>query len=85
MALPRILTVPALKLIRNFPDATADAASGKRTSVVIFGKEKMRWVYVALVVGAILSFVFVVIETKSFFALLNLWPAWLFMQSLLRC
>lgn len=82
VALPRILTVPALKLIRNFPDAAADAASGKRTAVVIFGKERMRRVYVALVTGAILSFIFTPILSKSWFSLLNIWPAVLFVQSL---
>jgi 1,4-dihydroxy-2-naphthoate octaprenyltransferase len=83
IALPRILTVPALKVIRNFPDAAADAASGKRTSVVIFGKERMRWIYVLLVVGAILSFGFSWIYSHSWFALLNLWPAALFVQSVI--
>ncbi|MCL2281556.1 MAG: prenyltransferase [Dehalococcoidia bacterium] len=83
VAMPRILTVPALKIIRNFPDAVADAASGKRTSVVIFGKERMRWVYIVLIVGAVLSFAFVVIETKSFFSVINLWPAVLFIQSII--
>ncbi len=83
VALPRILTVPALKLIRNFPDATADAASGKRTSVVIFGKERMHYVYIVLVAGAILSFVFAAVVSKSVFVLLNLWPAWLFVQSVI--
>ncbi|MCL2615858.1 MAG: prenyltransferase [Dehalococcoidia bacterium] len=83
VSLPRILTVPALKVIRNFPDAVADAASGKRTSVVIFGKERMRWVYVALVVSAVLSFAFIAIETKSFFSVINLWPAVLFIQSII--
>jgi 1,4-dihydroxy-2-naphthoate octaprenyltransferase len=83
VGLPRILTVPALKLIRNFPDATADAASGKRTAVVIFGKERMRWVYIALVTGAIFSFAFSAIVSKSWFALLNIWPAVLFVQSLI--
>ena len=83
MALPRILTVPALKLIRNFPDAAADAASGKRTSVVIFGKERMHYVYIALVAEAILSFAFAAVVSKSIFVLLNLWPAWLFVQSVI--
>jgi 1,4-dihydroxy-2-naphthoate octaprenyltransferase len=90
VALPRILTVPALKLIRNFPDAKADAASGKRTSVVIFGKERMHYVYIALVSGAILSFAFAAIVLNSSFALfkiwpavLNIWPAALFVQSMI--
>ena len=83
VALPRIFTVPALKLIRNFPDAKSDAASGKRTSVVIFGQERMRYVYIALVTGAILSFAFAAIVSKSWFALLNIWPAALFVQSLI--
>ncbi len=81
IALPRIITVGSLKLIRNFPDATADAASGKRTSVVIFGKERMRWVYIVATVLAIASFGFSVYYSKSWFALLNLWPAFLFAQS----
>jgi 1,4-dihydroxy-2-naphthoate octaprenyltransferase len=83
VALPRILTVPALKLIRNFPDATSDAESGKRTSVVIFGKERMHYVYIALVGGAILSFAFAAAVSKSVFVLLNIWPAVLFIQSLI--
>ncbi len=83
VALPRILTVPALKIIRNFPDAKADAASGKRTSVVIFGKKRMRYAYIALVVGAILSFAFAAIMSQSIFVLLNLWPAAFFIQSLI--
>jgi 1,4-dihydroxy-2-naphthoate octaprenyltransferase len=82
IALPRILTVPALKVIRNFPDAAADEASGKRTSVVIFGKERMRFVYIVLMVLAVLSFACVAVYTKSFFSLINLWPAILFVQSL---
>ncbi|MCL2141239.1 MAG: prenyltransferase [Dehalococcoidia bacterium] len=83
IALPRILTVPALKVIRNFPDAAADEASGKRTSVVILGKERMRWVYAVLIVSAVLSFGCVVVYTKSVFSIINLWPAVLFVQSLL--
>jgi len=82
VGLPRILTAGATKGIRNFPDMKADAASGKRTAVVIFGQEKMRYAYIVLVIGAILSFAFTAVVSKSVFALLNLWPIAFFIQSL---
>jgi 1,4-dihydroxy-2-naphthoate octaprenyltransferase len=83
VGLPRILTAAATKGIRNFPDVKADAASGKRTSVVIFGQERIRYAYIVLVLGAILSFAFVAIVSRSVFALLNLWPTVFFIQSLI--
>lgn len=83
VGLPRILTAAATKGIRNFPDVKADAASGKRTSVVIFGQEKMHYAYIVLVVGAILAFAFTAIVSKSVFALLNLLPVAFFIQSLI--
>ena len=56
-ALPRIVSVLPGKLIRSFPDSTADAIAGKRTLAVIFGKEKMSRVYVVLLIVTLLSFI----------------------------
>jgi 1,4-dihydroxy-2-naphthoate octaprenyltransferase len=75
IALPRILTVPALKIIREFPDRDADKASGKRTLVVIFGQARMSRIYAVLVFLALLSFIPAVAVTRSLFAALNILPA----------
>ncbi len=82
ICLPRILTVPALKLLRNFPDYKADAAAGKRTLVVIIGQQKASYLYVALVISAIIMFIPTFIITRSPFALLNIIPAIFLAQSL---
>ncbi len=83
IALPRILTVPALKLLRNFPDSKADKASGKRTLVVIFGKEKMRILYILLVISAILLFIPAYMATGSVFIIINIVPVAYFILSLI--
>lgn len=83
ICLPRILTVPALKILRNFPDYRADAIAGKRTLVVIFGRNKMSYVYIALVAAAILLFIPSFTVSHSPFALLNIIPVAYLAQSLL--
>lgn len=83
VALPRILTVPALKIIREFPDRIADEASGKRTLVVIFGQRRMARVYTALIVLALIAFIPTVVVTHSLFAVLNVLPAAYFVWSIL--
>ncbi len=83
IALPRILTVPALKIIREFPDRTADESSGKRTLVVIFGQRRMARIYVALIVLSLAAFIPTVAVTRSLFAILNVLPAIYLMRSIL--
>ncbi|MCL2149646.1 MAG: prenyltransferase [Dehalococcoidia bacterium] len=75
VALPRIITVPALKIIREFPDRAADEASGKRTLVVILGQGRMARVYTALIVLALIAFIPTAVVTRSLFAVLNALPA----------
>ena len=82
IALPRILTVPALKILREFPDRQADQASGKRTLVVIFGQGRMSRVYVLLVVLALFTFIPAVVVTRSPFAALNLISIYFLVRSL---
>jgi len=83
ICMPRILTVPALKLLRNFPDSKADAAAGKRTLVVIIGKARASRLYTALIIAAIISFIPAVIVTRSPFAALNLIPIYFLIRSLI--
>ena len=83
MALPRILTVPALKIIREFPDRAADEASGKRTLVVIFGQRHMAHIYTVLVGLALVAFIPVVAVTRSWFVILNILPAFFLFRSIL--
>jgi 1,4-dihydroxy-2-naphthoate octaprenyltransferase len=83
IALPRILTVPALKIIREFPDSPADAATGKRTLVVIFGQAAMGRVYTALIILALLSFIPAFVIAGPLFAAINLLPAAYFVVSVI--
>ena len=74
ICLPRILSVPALKLLRNIPDARADEAAGKKTLVVMIGKARASKLYVLLIGASIVSFLPAFFVTKSYFALLNIIP-----------
>lgn len=49
IGIPIGLLTAAILLINEFPDAYADGLAGKNHLVVTLGKEKSRWVYVALV------------------------------------
>lgn len=52
IGLPIGLLTTAILWINEVPDAPSDAATGKRTLVVVLGIENARWGYVALLVGA---------------------------------
>ena len=83
VASTQFAAVPAIKLLRAFPDTEADAVAGKRTLAVIFGKESMSRVYILLMAAAILLFIPTFFITRSPFALLNLWPVLYLGRSLL--
>ncbi len=82
VASTQFAAVPAIKLLRTFPDAEADRRAGKRTLAVIFGKEKMSRVYIILMLSAVALFIPTFIITRSPFALLNIWPVVYIIQSL---
>jgi 1,4-dihydroxy-2-naphthoate octaprenyltransferase len=82
VASTQFAAVPAIKLLRAFPDAEADASVGKRTLAVIFGKESMSCVYIILVITAIVLFTPAFVITRSPFAVLNFIPVWFLTQSL---
>ena len=77
----QLFTVPAMKLIREFPDYEADNNAGKRTLVVIFGKEKMSILYVLLMIIAVVLFIPTFVYSKSWFALLNFIPVYYILRS----
>lgn len=52
LGLPIGLLITAVLWINQFPDHDADQATGKINLVVVLGKERARWGYVCLVLGA---------------------------------
>jgi 1,4-dihydroxy-2-naphthoate octaprenyltransferase len=55
IGLPPGFLAGAILWINEFPDAEADAATGKYHLMVTLGKKAGRWAYVALVSGAFVS------------------------------
>lgn len=83
VASTQFAAVPAIKLLRSFPDAEADKQAGKRTPAVIFGKETMSKVYIILMLAAIILFIPTGIITRSPVALVNLLPVFYIIKSLI--
>jgi 1,4-dihydroxy-2-naphthoate octaprenyltransferase len=54
-SVPVGLLVTALLVVNNLRDIPGDTASGKRTLAVRLGDMRTRWLYVALVVGAVVA------------------------------
>ena len=60
--IPLGFLIAAVVYINEFPDHDSDKATGKNTLIVVFGPKKARVGYVALVTGAFLSIVFLVLN-----------------------
>ena len=60
--IPLGLLIAAVVYINEFPDHDSDKVTGKNTLIVVFGPEKARVGYVALVSGAFLSIVLLVLN-----------------------
>ena len=60
--IPLGFLISAVVYINEFPDHDSDKATGKNTLIVVFGPEKARVGYVALVSGAFLSIVLLVLN-----------------------
>jgi len=82
-ALPWMIDVPALKIIREFPDHDADVAVNRRNLAVIFGREKMASVYILLTVCSLILFVPVIFIINRLTVLLLLLPAFFLLRSLI--
>jgi 1,4-dihydroxy-2-naphthoate octaprenyltransferase len=52
IGLPAGLLTAAILWINQFPDVPSDAKTGKRNLVVVLGRQRARWGYLALVIGA---------------------------------
>jgi 1,4-dihydroxy-2-naphthoate octaprenyltransferase len=83
VASTQFAAVPAIKLLRSFPDAEADKQAGKRTLAVIFGQETMSKVYITLMLAAIILFIPTGVITRSPVALINLLPIFYIIKSLI--
>ena len=81
VASTQLFAVPAIKLLREFPDYHADRNAGKRTLVVIFGKQKMSTLYVFLMGIAVILFIPTFLLSGSLFALLNIVPIYFIIRS----
>ena len=60
--IPLGLLIAAVVYINEFPDHDSDKVTGKNTLIVVFGPERARVGYVALVSGAFLSIVLLVLN-----------------------
>jgi 1,4-dihydroxy-2-naphthoate octaprenyltransferase len=83
VALPWTLDVPALKIIREFPDYEADLSVNRRNLVVIFGRQKMAPVYILLTVCSLILFIPVIFIIREIAVLLLLLPTFFLLRSLI--
>ncbi|MBL8960022.1 MAG: prenyltransferase, partial [Gemmatimonadetes bacterium] len=74
VSLPWFIALPALKMLREFPDFDADAATGKRGLTQRLGRERAATVYSILVGLALLSFVPGALWTRSWTYVITLLP-----------
>ena len=81
VSLPWFIALPALKIIREFPDYEADRATDKRGLTLRFGRERMATVYDVLLVLAVLAFVPVYFVLRSPTFWLVLVPAFFLLRS----
>lgn len=81
VSLPWFVALPALKLLREFPDFDADESTGKRGLAVVLGRERAATLYGAMVLVALLLFVPGAVLTRSWTYLLAVVPAWLLGRS----
>ncbi len=81
VSLPWFLALPALKIMREFPDYDADRATGKRGLTLRFGRERMAAAYGVLIVLAVLAFVptYFVVRSPTFWVVLV--PAYFLVRS----
>jgi len=81
VSLPWFLALPALKIIREFPDYEADRATGKRGLTLRFGRERMASVYDVLISLAVTAFVplYFTLRSPTFWVVLV--PAFFLLRS----
>ena len=62
VGIPIGFLVAAIVYVNEFPDHNSDKATGKNTLIVVFGPERARAGYVALVIGAFLSIIILAVN-----------------------
>jgi 1,4-dihydroxy-2-naphthoate octaprenyltransferase len=81
VSLPWFLALPALKIIREFPDYEADLATGKQGLTLRYGRPRMARVYDTLITLAVLALVPIYYQLHSLWFLVTLAPAWFLLRS----
>lgn len=81
VSLPWFIALPALKIIREFPDYDADRATGKRGLTLRFGRERMIVLYDVLIALAVTSFVPIYFTVRSPTFWIVLVPAYFLLRS----
>ena len=81
VSLPWFIALPALKIIREFPDYDADRATGKRGLTVRFGRARMIVLYDVLIALAVTSFVPIYFTVPSPTFWIVLLPAYFLLRS----
>ena len=77
VGIPIGFLVAAIVYVNEFPDYNSDKATGKNTLIVVFGPEKARAGYVALILGAFLSIIILAVNgTIPILALTSLLAAY---------
>jgi len=72
VSLPWFIALPALKIIREFPDFEADQATGKRGLTLRLGRDRSAMVYDVLLLLAVLAFVptYLILHSPAFWLVL---------------
>ncbi|MFN8582584.1 MAG: prenyltransferase [Gemmatimonadaceae bacterium] len=81
VSLPWFVALPALKVLREFPDFEADESTGKRGLTMVLGRDRAAALYGYLIVLALVLFVPGALMTRSWSYLLAIVPIWLLGRS----
>jgi 1,4-dihydroxy-2-naphthoate octaprenyltransferase len=81
VSLPWFIALPALKIIREFPDFDADRATGKRGLTLRFGRDRMAAVYDVLIVLAVAALIPPYFFVQSAWYAVVLLPAFFLLRS----
>ena len=71
LGIPMGLLTTNILLINQFPDSESDARTGKNHLVVTFGKKNSRWIYLVILLLAVVASIYFAIEIGSYLSILS--------------